>query len=59
MCRFWSAILTRDGRVLWDPGMTSHGDIIEKFELEDIKLKDRDFCAHRDHPEGHIQQEKG
>jgi primosomal protein N' len=35
--------LTRDGRVLWSPETSSHEDIIRTNNLEDNKLKDRDF----------------
>jgi hypothetical protein len=43
MCNYWSCILTRDGRVLWSPETSSHEDIIRTNNLEDNKLKDRDF----------------
>ena len=43
MCNFWSAILTRDRKVLWDRDITSHGYLIRKFKLADDKLADRDF----------------
>ncbi|MFA5313167.1 MAG: hypothetical protein WC375_07635, partial [Methanomassiliicoccales archaeon] len=43
MCNFWSCILTRDGKVLWDPAITSHEGLVEKFHLKDAKLADRDF----------------
>lgn len=43
MCNFWSAILTRDGVVLWDRDITSHEEIIQKHGLNDKKLADRDF----------------
>ena len=43
MCNFWSAILTRDSRVLWDKNITSHEELISKFNLNDSKLDDRDF----------------
>lgn len=43
MCKFWSAILTRDRRVLWDRDISSHEELIRKFGLKDDKLADRDF----------------
>lgn len=42
MCNFWSAVLMRNGEVLWDPETSSHECIIEKYGLDDRKLKDRD-----------------
>ena len=43
MCNFWSCVLTRDGKVLWDPAITSHEELVSKFQLADTKLKDREF----------------
>ena len=43
MCHFWSCILTRDGRVIWDKNTTSHETLIASAGLDDSKLIDRDF----------------
>jgi hypothetical protein len=43
MCNFWSCLLTRDGKVLWDPAIKSHEELVEKYGLKDAKLQDRDF----------------
>ena len=43
MCNFWSCVLTREGKVLWDKDKTSHEDIIKKHRLKDDRLEDRDF----------------
>jgi len=43
MCNFWSAILTRDGKVLWDKDIETHSELITKFGLKDDKLENRDF----------------
>ena len=43
MCNFWSCILTREGKVVWDKDATSHEDLIKRAGLVDGKLEDRDF----------------
>jgi hypothetical protein len=59
MCKFWSAILTRDGLVLWDKDIKSHSDLIKKFGLKDIKLKDRDFVRIEITPENILSKKRG
>ena len=43
MCKYFSAILMRDGTVLTFDESNSHDDIISANGLKDVKLKDRDF----------------
>jgi len=43
MCNFWSCILTRDNRVIWNKDSNSHEDQIKKTGFVDDKLVDRDF----------------
>lgn len=43
MCNFFSALVTRDGKVVWDGNSSSHEDLIAKAGLKDDKLEDRDF----------------
>ena len=43
MCKFWSCILTREGKVLWDKNITSHEKLVGTNGLKDAKLKNRDF----------------
>ena len=44
MCDFYSCILDRKGKLYDDPTKTdSHEDLIEKFNLKDNKLKNRDI----------------
>ena len=43
MCNYYSCILTRDGTVHDSSDSSSHDDIITANNLDDSKLKDRDF----------------
>jgi hypothetical protein len=43
MCKFFSAIIKRDGTILWDKNSNSNEDLIKKDGLSDDKLIDRDF----------------
>ena len=43
MCKFWSCVLTREGKVLWNKEYNSHEQLINDGKLNDTKLKDRDF----------------
>ena len=43
MCKFFSAIITRDKKIVWDRNTNSHEDLLKKAGLEDDKLHDRDF----------------
>jgi len=43
MCNFWSAIITRNGEVLYDKDLTSHEELVKKHHLKDDKLENRDF----------------
>jgi len=43
MCNFWTCILTRDLRVLWDRDIKGHEELIAKFKLKDTTLEDCDF----------------
>jgi hypothetical protein len=43
MCNFWSCIITRDRRVIWNKDSNSHEEQIKKAGLKDDKLEDRDF----------------
>ena len=44
MCKFYSCIITRKGKVLDDiDNGNSHETVVSKYKLKDNKLKDRDF----------------
>jgi hypothetical protein len=43
MCNYFSCLITRDLKVVWDTSMVSHEELIKKAGLEDDKLIDRDF----------------
>ena len=45
MCNFWSAIITKNGDVLYDNMTDSHEDIVQKYKLDDsiIEVDKRDF----------------
>jgi hypothetical protein len=58
MCNFWSAILTRDGRVLWDKEIVNHTELITKFGLTDTKLLDRDFVRIEITPKNILSKKK-
>ena len=58
MCNFWSCLLTKDGKVLWDKDIKSHEDLIERFGLEDKQLKDRSFVRIEITPRGDILSKK-
>ena len=43
MCKFWSCLVTRQGKVVWNGNINSHAELITKAGLKDDKLVDRDF----------------
>ena len=43
MCNFWSCIITKDMKVLWDRDITSHEELVKKYSLKDDKLENREF----------------
>jgi hypothetical protein len=43
MCKYFSCIVIKDLRVLWDANNSSHEEVIKKAGLKDDKLQDRDF----------------
>ena len=59
MCKFWSAILTREGKVLWDRNMSSHEELIRKNNLNDGELKNRDFVRIEITPKDITSKKKG
>ena len=42
MCNFWSCILTKDMKVLWDKDKTSHESLVKANHLKDDKLENRE-----------------
>ena len=59
MCKFWSAILTREGKVLWDRNMSSHEELIRKNNLNDGELKNRGFVRIEITPKDITSKKKG
>lgn len=43
MCNFWSAVITKQGKVFWSKENSSHEVILKAAGLKDDKLADRDF----------------
>ena len=43
MCEYFSCIITRKQKVLWDINHVSHEDMINKHNLKDDKLENRNF----------------
>ena len=43
MCKYWSAIIDRNGKVWSDRSTSSHEELIKKAGLKDEKLENRDF----------------
>ena len=43
MCEYFSCIVLRNKKVLWDKNTISHEDLIEQYNLKDNKLNNRDF----------------
>jgi hypothetical protein len=43
MCNFWSAIITREEKILWHGNISSHNELVKKHGLKDDKLENRDF----------------
>jgi hypothetical protein len=43
MCKFWSCILTKEMKVLWDKDNSSHDNLISSAKLKDDKLENRTF----------------
>lgn len=52
MCNFFSAIVTKNLKVLWEKGVTSHEELVKKHKLKDDKLENRDFVRIELTPEG-------
>jgi len=52
MCNFFSALVTRDGCVVWDANETSHEKLVAKAGVKDDKLVDRDFVRVELKPSG-------
>jgi len=43
MCEFWSAIITKKGKVYWNKTNSSHENLIKNAGLKDNNLEDRSF----------------
>jgi len=43
MCEFWSALVCRDGKIVFDGNDSSHEAALKKTKWKDDKLADRDF----------------
>jgi len=43
MCEFWSAIITKKGKVYWNKNNSSHENLIKNAGLKDNNLEDRSF----------------
>lgn len=56
MCKYFSCIVTRDLKILWEPGTNSHEEIIKKHGLKDDKLEDRDFVRIELTPNGDAEK---
>ena len=43
MCKFFSCLVTKDLKVLWNKDIASHEDLVRKFNIKDDKLENREF----------------
>ena len=43
MCEFFSCLITKQGKCVWDRNTASHEELVAKAGLADGKLKDREF----------------
>ena len=59
MCNFWSCILTREGEVLWSKDTDSHEELVNRHDLNDRKLKDRDFVRIEINPVDATSKDRG
>jgi len=58
MCNFWTCLLDREGKVVWDKNGNSHEKLIEKTSWKDDKLENRDFVRIEINPKNLFSKNK-